>query len=79
MIEFQDDTARVNALMSGEVEAISNLPTSQAKVIESTTGLLLLNAETGASRPFTMRIDVKPYSDVRVRQAFRCPSSTVSR
>ena len=71
IIEFADDTARVNALMSGEVEAISNLPTSQSKVIEGTTGLLLLNAETGAWRPFTMRIDVKPYSDVRVRQAFR--------
>jgi peptide/nickel transport system substrate-binding protein len=71
IIEFADDTARVNALQSGEVEAISNLPTSQAKVVESTTGLLLLNAETGAWRPFTMRIDVKPYSDVRVRQAFR--------
>jgi peptide/nickel transport system substrate-binding protein len=71
MVEFADDTARVNALQSGEVEAISNLPTSQAKVIEATEGLALLNAETGAWRPFTMRIDVKPYSDVRVRQAFR--------
>jgi peptide/nickel transport system substrate-binding protein len=71
IIEFADDTARVNALQSGEVEAISNLPTSQAKVVEATAGLLLLNAETGAWRPFTMRIDVKPFSDVKVRQAFR--------
>ena len=50
---------------------MSQLPKSQAKVIEATEGLALLNAETGAWRPFTMRIDVKPYSDVRVRQAFR--------
>ena len=71
IIEFADETARVNALNSGEVEAISQLPTSQAKVIESTGGLVLLNAETGAWRPFTMRIDVKPFSDNRVRQAFR--------
>jgi peptide/nickel transport system substrate-binding protein len=71
IIEFADETARVNALASGEVEAISQLPTSQVKVIEGTSGLVVLNAETGAWRPFTMRIDVKPYNDVRVRQAFR--------
>ena len=71
MIEFADDTARINALNSGQIQALSQLPKSQAKVIEATSGLALLNAETGAWRPFTMRIDVKPYSDVRVRQAFR--------
>ena len=71
MIEFADDTARINALNSGQIQAMSQLPKSQAKVIEATEGLALLNAETGAWRPFTMRIDVKPFSDVRVRQAFR--------
>ncbi len=71
MIEFADDTARINALNSGQIEAMSQLPKSQAQVIEATEGLALLNAETGAWRPFTMRIDVKPFSDVRVRQAFR--------
>jgi len=71
IIEFADETARVNALSSGEVEAISQLPMTQASVIEGTSGLLLLNAETGAWRPFTMRIDVKPFSDVRVREAFK--------
>jgi len=70
IIEFADETARVNALMSGEVEAISQLPTSQAPVVEG-AGMMVLNAETGAWRPFTMRIDVKPYSDVRVRTAFK--------
>ena len=71
MIEFADDTARINALNSGQIQAMSQLPKSQAKVIEATEGLALLNAETGAWRPFTMRIDVKPFDDVRVRQAFR--------
>jgi len=71
MIEFADDTARINALNSGQIQAMSQLPKSQAKVIEATEGLALLNAETGAWRPFTMRIDAKPYSDNRVRQAFR--------
>ncbi len=71
MIEFADDTARINALNGGQIHAMSQLPKSQAQVVEATDGLALLNAETGAWRPFTMRIDVKPYSDVRVRQAFR--------
>ena len=71
MIEFADDTARINALNAGQIQAMSQLPKSQAKVIEATSGLALLNAETGAWRPFTMRIDVKPFDDVRVRQAFR--------
>ena len=71
MIEFADDTARINALQSGQIQAMSQLPKSQAKVIEATEGLALLNAETGAWRPFTMRIDAKPFDDVRVRQAFR--------
>ena len=71
MIEFADDTARINALQGGQIQAMSQLPKSQAKVIEATDGLALLNAETGQWRPFTMRIDVKPFDDVRVRQAFR--------
>lgn len=71
IIEYQDATARVNALLSGEVEAISQLPTSQVKILEKTDGFAALNAETGGWRPFTMRIDVKPFSDNRVRQAFR--------
>jgi len=71
MIEFADDTARINALNSGQIQAMSQLPKSQAKVIEATSGLALLNAETGAWRPFTMRMDVKPFNDNRVRQAFR--------
>ena len=71
VINFGDETARVNALLSGEVEAITQLPTSQAKVIETTSGFAVLNAETGGWRPFTLRMDVKPFSDNRVRQAFR--------
>jgi peptide/nickel transport system substrate-binding protein len=71
MIEFGDATARVNALQGGQIQALSQLPTSQTKVIEATADLAVNNAETGAWRPFTMRIDVKPFDDVRVRQAFR--------
>jgi peptide/nickel transport system substrate-binding protein len=71
VLEFADETARVNALSSGTVQAISQLPRAQVKVIEGSGDLKVLNAKTGAWQPFTMRIDQKPFNDVRVRQAFR--------
>jgi len=71
IIEFADETARVNALQSGSVEIISQLPRAQYTVIEGAAGLMVLDAKTGAWQPFTMRIDQKPFDDVRVRQAFR--------
>jgi peptide/nickel transport system substrate-binding protein len=70
IIEFADPTARVNALLGGNVDAISDLPSSQVKVVQA-QGMKVLDAHTGAWQPFTMRIDVKPFDDVRVRQAFR--------
>ena len=73
IIEFADPTARVNALLGGTVDAISDLPSSQVKVVQS-QGQKVLDAHTGAWQPFTMRIDVKPFNDVRVRQAFRLMS-----
>ena len=56
--------------MSGTVDAITQLPAAQTKIVE-TGGQKVLNAQTGAWQPFTMRIDHKPFDDVRVRQAFR--------
>ncbi len=41
----------------------------EIKVVQNANNVL--NARTGAWQPFTMRIDVKPFDDVRVRQAFR--------
>ena len=70
VLDFSDTTARVNALVSGVVDAISQLPPAQMKVVEA-GGQKVLNAKTGVWQPFTMRIDQKPFDDVRVRQAFR--------
>ena len=70
IIEFADPTARVNALLGGSVDAISQLPAAQVKVVEG-QGMKVLNATTGAWQPFTMRIDQKPFDDVKVHQAFR--------
>ncbi|MDX6312077.1 MAG: peptide/nickel transport system substrate-binding protein [Streptomyces sp.] len=70
IIDFADDTAKVNALLSGQVDALDNLPQSQIKVIEAQGGKVLVS-ETGAWTPITMRVDTGPFRDARVRQAFR--------
>jgi peptide/nickel transport system substrate-binding protein len=71
IIDFPDDTARINALMGGQVHVIDNVPFTQTQVLGLTPGLHTLVAKTGGWLPFTMRVDAAPYSDVRVRQAMR--------
>ncbi len=71
IIDFSDDTARVNALLSGQVQAIDNLPTGQIGEVQSYGGLKVLISQTGQWQPFTMRVDQPPFNDVRVRQAMR--------
>ena len=70
MINFGDDTARVNALLADQVDAIDAVPFGQTTAIEA-QGYELFNVPTGNWRPFTMRVDVAPFDDVRVRQAIR--------
>jgi peptide/nickel transport system substrate-binding protein len=71
IINFADDTGRVNALLGGQVDAITNLPAAQIAPVGKNPGLAVLNSKTGAWQPFTMRVDKAPFDDVRVRQAFR--------
>jgi peptide/nickel transport system substrate-binding protein len=71
IIDFPDDTARVNALLSGQVDAVDNVPLGQLRLIQGNSGLKALIAETGGWLPFTMRVDQAPFDDVRVRQAMR--------
>jgi peptide/nickel transport system substrate-binding protein len=71
IIDFPDDTARVNALLGGQVEVIDNLPAAQIQSVKSNPNFRVLSSETGAWQPFTMRVDQAPFDDVRVRQAFR--------
>ena len=71
IIDFADDTARVNALMGGQVDAISNLPPAQISSLEAGGSARALVAETGGWQPLLMRVDQKPFDDVRVRQAFK--------
>jgi peptide/nickel transport system substrate-binding protein len=71
IIDFPDSTARVNALLGGQVDAIDNLPSGQIAQVQGNSSLKVLIAQTGEWQPFTMRVDSPPFNDVRVRQAFR--------
>ncbi|MDA2806343.1 ABC transporter substrate-binding protein [Nocardiopsis suaedae] len=71
IINFADESARVNALVSGEVDAIAQVPHSQIEVIESNESLQIMESESGMWLPFTMRVDSEPFDDEKVRQAFR--------
>ncbi len=69
--ELPDDTARVNALRSGQVDVINQVPYSQVTPLRGQSGIRVALSPTGGWNPITMRVDVAPFNDVRVRQAMR--------
>ncbi|MDQ6730471.1 MAG: ABC transporter substrate-binding protein [Actinomycetota bacterium] len=71
ILDFAQDTARVNALLGGQVDAIDNLPTGQISQVQGNSALKVLISHTGQWQPFTMRVDQAPFNDPRVRQAMR--------
>lgn len=69
-IDFADVTAMVNALQGGELDAASDLPAAQVQLIEA-AGFKTVTSETGKWNYIFWNTDVKPWNDVRVRQAMR--------
>jgi peptide/nickel transport system substrate-binding protein len=70
IIDFNSSTAQVNALLGGQIDAMTDLPASQVKVLQS-RNLSALVSKTGGWLPLCMAIDMPPFDDVRVRQAMR--------
>ncbi|MDQ3307384.1 MAG: ABC transporter substrate-binding protein [Actinomycetota bacterium] len=68
--DFADATAQVNALLGGQIDAMTDLPASQVDVLES-QGMKSLISKTGGWLPLCMAIDMPPFDDNRVRQAMR--------
>lgn len=71
IIDFADDTARVNALLSNQVDAITDVPPSLIPLVKGHAGTAILESPGAAWPPICMRVDQPPFNDVRVRQAFR--------
>jgi peptide/nickel transport system substrate-binding protein len=71
VIDFSDNTSQVNALLSGQVDAIDSVPLNNTSTIQGRPNLKLLKAGGGYYQPITMLVDTAPFNDVRVRQALR--------
>lgn len=71
VIDLGDDTARVNALLSGQVDAITDVPPAQVRVVNGRSNVRVLESPSANWTPLCMRVDVAPFTDVRVRQAMR--------
>ena len=68
--DFADETTQVNALLAGQVDAIDSLSAASITSLSSQDQGVVVSL-SGNSTPFTMRCDVPPFNDVRVRQAMR--------
>jgi peptide/nickel transport system substrate-binding protein len=71
IIDFPDDTARVNALLGGQIDAMTDVPPGQVPVVNGRSSTKVLESPSAAWTPICMRCDAPPFDDVRVRQAMR--------
>lgn len=70
MIAIPDAVARVNALISKQVDAISDLPVTQAPQVRSAGAKVVVNPG-GSWTPLVMNTTKAPYTDARVREAMK--------
>lgn len=70
LTDVADETTQVSGLVGGQFDVVDLLSSSSTGTVLS-GGARLLIAEGGGWTPFTMRVDLRPFSDVRVRQALR--------
>ncbi len=71
IINFPDDAAKVNALLSNQIDAMTDVPFAQVPVVNRRGNVKVYTSQTGAWTPLCMRVDTAPYNDVRVRRALR--------
>jgi peptide/nickel transport system substrate-binding protein len=70
MTDYSDETSQVNALLSGQVDVVNLLSQDTIGTVTG-SGKHVVISDGGGWNPFTMRVDQPPFTDVRVRQAFR--------
>lgn len=73
LILIPDASARTNALLAGQVELIyaGLVSVADAMRIKATSGLATWEVPSGYWNSLSMRCDAEPFTDVRVRQAFK--------
>lgn len=68
--DVPSETTQLDGLISGEYDAIDALSAASIATLKA-HGQGLLISDTGSYTPITMRVDLPPFDDVRVRQALR--------
>jgi len=63
--------AQVNALRGGQIDAMTDVPAAQISVVTGQSGLAILEGQGADWRPLCMAIDMPPFDNNDVRQAFR--------
>ncbi len=71
MVSIPDAQTRINALLTGQVDAIEYVPYPQAKAQLTAGQITIVNAVGSSMVPIYMACDLDPFRDVRVRQAMR--------
>jgi len=68
---FTDDTARVNALLAGNVQVAPRTPYLLARQNASSSQARVMKATAPNAYMFSLRVDQPPFDDVRVRKAIK--------
>ena len=71
VVEFQDESSRINALIDGKILVADTIDFSLAALLAGKPGVSVLVQQGNSWIPLQMRCDKPPFNDVRVRQAFR--------
>jgi peptide/nickel transport system substrate-binding protein len=71
LLELPDDTARYNALLSGQIDVLDSIPYNLVSTLKANSAFHVSNVKSGVFNPIGMRVDSPPFDDVRVRQALR--------
>jgi peptide/nickel transport system substrate-binding protein len=71
IVAISDNSARLNALLSGQIDAMAQLPTQQAKAHQATGDIVVLVAKAPQALMFYMDTTKAPFTDVRVIQAIK--------
>jgi peptide/nickel transport system substrate-binding protein len=71
LTEYPDFTSLINALISNAEDVIGAIPPSSLPGLKGQPGITVFPYNSANWNPFTMRADVPPFNDNRVREAMR--------
>jgi peptide/nickel transport system substrate-binding protein len=71
IIDFSDSNSMQNALTTGAIDAAGGIEGPQVAALAGNSNVKTVVSKTGAIVPFTMRVDIAPFNNPKVRQAMR--------